>query len=109
MTQVAGVMVLNVGRVPECCQGLLKQTSGFEFRLDNAEVALEALPGEEWRKVDLTGNPDERAIQELEIQVYGQDESPRHCRTESPLRSALDWGASQWADLVPIWCTKTMD
>ena len=56
MTQAAGVMVLNVGRVSDCCQGLLKQTSGFEFRRANAEVAPEVLPGEEWRKVDLTGN-----------------------------------------------------
>lgn len=51
ITQAARQLDLNSGHISRCCKGIIKHTSGFEFKYDIERSEPEMLPGEVWLKV----------------------------------------------------------
>ena len=60
-TNAAKTLGLYKSAVSVCARGLWKQTGGYEFRFSKPEPpAVETLPGEEWRDVDMDAHLQDR-------------------------------------------------
>lgn len=62
MAHAAGALNLHSSNISACCRSLLRQTGGFEFCFADGDVRPKVLPGEDWRKVDLTALLTEKSM-----------------------------------------------
>ena len=57
MTSAAKVLGLDRSSISRCVRGILRRTGGYEFR---SAGAFQALPGEEWREVNVAALAEEK-------------------------------------------------
>ena len=67
MTSAAKVLGLDSSSISKCARGIHHQTGGYEFR---AADVFHALPGEEWREVDVASLAQEK--RERMRETYGR-------------------------------------